>query len=259
MYWIFINWVIFVPYNLVKMYKDLKKIILTLLPKKLLFKVEPYLRFFWSLFYRGSKHECTVCKTNVRTWIVLDNDKICPNCGSLSRDRRLWQIIEKNYLKNDIKVLDFSPSRSLYRKWKKQNVTYKATDLSGDFISDNQYDITAIPERNETFDLIVCYHVLEHIIDDKAAMKELYRVLKATGIVLVQTPFKEGEIYENYAIISEMERLEHFGQEDHVRIYSVEGLKNRLAETEFEVTVNQYKEDIFFGLTKNEMVFILKK
>ena len=241
------------------MYNGLKKIIHTFLPKKILFQIEPYLRFFWSLFYRGSKHQCTVCKTNLRKWIIFHQDKICPNCGSLSRDRRLWQLIEKNYLANRINVLDFSPSRSLYRKWQTQNVTYIATDLSGDFISDNQYDITAIPEGDNTFDLIVCYHILEHVIDDLSAMKELHRILKSTGTLLVQTPFKDGEIYEDYSITSAEERLKHFDQEDHVRIYSVEGLKKRLTETGFEVTVNQYEVDQLYGLTKNEIVFILKK
>lgn len=250
---------IFVPYNLLKMYNGLKKIIHTFLPKKILFQIEPYLRFFWSLFYRGSKHQCTVCKTNLRKWIIFHQDKICPNCGSLSRDRRLWQSIENNFLTDQITVLDFSPSRSLYRIWKKQNVTYKATDLSGDFISDNNYDITAIPESDNTFDLIVCYHVLEHVIDDLSAMKELHRTLNPTGTLLVQTPFKDGEIYEDYTITSEKNRLQHFGQEDHVRIYSVEGLKKRFTETGFEVTVNQHEEDKLYGLTENENVFILRK
>ncbi|WP_304198363.1 class I SAM-dependent methyltransferase [Flavobacterium alvei] len=242
------------------MYNNFKKIIHTFLPKKTLFKIEPNLRFLWALFYRGSKHECAVCKTNLRAWIDFHKDTICPNCGSLSRDRRLWQLIEKKYLKEAITVLDFSPSRSLYRKWKKQNVLYKATDLSGDFISDNQYDITSIPEAENTFDLIICYHVLEHVIEDLLAMKELHRTLKPTGTLVVQTPFKEGEIYEDYSIISEKDRLLHFGQEDHVRIYSVEGLKTRLTQSGFEVEVHQFSEDdLIHGLTQNEIVLILKK
>ena len=243
------------------MYNHLKKISNSIIPKKLLFKTEPSLRFIWSLLYRGSKYQCPICETKLREWIDLSHeDKICPNCGSLSRDRRLWQLIEDEYLENNIKVLDFSPSRSLYRKWKKQNVIYKATDLSGDFISDHQYDITAIPESDKTFDLIICYHVLEHVMEDLAAMKELHRTLKPTGVILVQTPFKEGEIYEDYNITSSKERLKHFEQEDHVRIYSVEGLKNRLKQSGFEVTIKQYdSKDTKFGLTVNEIVFILKK
>jgi len=243
------------------MYDQIKKIIRAIIPTKVVFKLEPGLRFLWSLPYRGSKYECTVCNTKLSAWIVLPNqDTICPNCGSLSRDRRLWQLITNEYLVDNSKVLDFSPSRSLYRKWKKQKVTYKATDLSGDFISDNQYDITAIPEGDNTFDLIVCYHILEHVIDDLSAMKELHRVLKPTGTIVVQTPFKEGKIYEDYTIISEKGRLEHFGQEDHVRIYSVEGLKNRLMQSGFDVTIKEFKsENIKCGFTKGEIVFLLKK
>ena len=211
--------------------------------------------------YRGTKYQCPICKTKLREWIDLSQqDKICPNCGSLSRDRRLWQLIEDNYLINDLKILDFSPSRSLYRKWKKQNVIYKATDLSGNFISDNHYDITSIPEEDNTFDLIVCYHILEHVIDDLSAMKELCRVIKPTGKLLVQTPFKVGEIYEDYAITSEKERLQHFGQMDHVRIYSIEALKNRLIKSGFEVAIKQFDDaNTSYGLTKNEIIFILKK
>jgi hypothetical protein len=76
----------------------------------------------------------------------------------------------------------------------------------------------------------------------------------------IQTPFKGGEIYEDYTITDPNERLIHFGQEDHVRIYSVEGLKKRLTQTGFEVEIKQFnKEDSEFGLTKNEIIFILKK
>ena len=243
------------------MYNSLKTVIHSLLPKKTLFKIEPFIRNLWSLGYRGTNHSCTICKINLRKWIILTNqDKICPNCGSLSRDRRLWQLIENKYLMDKMEILDFSPSRSLYRKWKKQNVIYKATDLSGNFISDNKYDITSIPEAENTFDLIICYHVLEHVIEDVSAMKELFRTLKPTGTLLIQTPFKEGEIYEDYSITSEKERLHHFGQEDHVRIYSVQGLKQRLIKSSFDVELKQFREEnLIHGFTENEIVLILKK
>ncbi|WPR70205.1 class I SAM-dependent methyltransferase [Flavobacterium sp. NG2] len=242
------------------MYNNLKKIIHSVLSKKNIFKIEPYLRRGWSVFYLGSKHQCTICKTKFKNWISLPNqDNVCPRCGSLSRDRRLWQLIEQNYLKPHSNVLDFSPSRSLFRIWKKQHTYYTATDLSGDFISDNQYDITAIPEDENTFDLIICYHVLEHVIEDRKAMNELYRILKPTGTLLVQTPFKEGDIYEDYSITTKEERLKHFEQEDHVRIYSVEGLKNRLTKSGFKVEIKPFKKDTFYGLTDNEIIFVLKK
>lgn len=221
------------------MYNLLKKIFGKVIPSKLLFEQEENLRRFFAIFYSGKKFQCNVCQKELRTFVSLSNsDSLCPNCGSLMRNRRLWQLLEAEFLKTNTTVLDFSPSRCLYRKLKKSTIiNYNSTDLSGDFIADYQYDITNLKIDDQTFDLIICYHILEHIIDDKKAMQELYRVMKFGAKALIQTPFKDGEIYEDFTIISEEGRLLHFGQEDHVRIYSVLGLRNRLEQVGFEVEI----------------------
>jgi hypothetical protein len=77
--------------------------------------------------------------------------------------------------------------------------------------------------------------------------------------VVIQTPFKEGDIYEDYSITSETERLLHFGQEDHVRIYAVDELKKRLESVGFTIVVNQYKKDEYLGFSKNEIVILATK
>ena len=175
------------------------------------------------------------------------------------QNRRLWKLITEKYLRSNIQILDFSPSRSLFRKWKEvTNVKHIASDLSGDFIADVSYDITQIPEKDAQFDLIICYHILEHVVDDIKAMSELFRVLKPNGTVLIQTPFKNGKIYEDYAITSESERLIHFGQEDHVRIYSVDGLKKRLESVGFSIIVKQYEKDEYLGFS-NEIMLVATK
>ena len=242
------------------MYNILKRVFTTLFPKKTLFRIEPHFRKFYAFFKKGNKHFCTICEFKASSFERLPNyDLLCPNCGSLSRDRRLWKLIAERYLQPNIQILDFSPSRSLFRKWKKtSNVKHIASDLSGDFIADVSYDITQIPEKENQFDLILCYHILEHVIEDMKAMSELYRVLKSKGTILIQTPFKEGEIYEDYTITSETERLLHFGQEDHVRTYSVEGLKKRLESVGFSVLVNQYKKDEYLGFS-NEIILVATK
>lgn len=242
-------------------YSFLKRTVSLLITKKMLFKMEPFLRKCYTINKHGSKHECVICDFQSKEWVLLENkDYLCPNCGSLSRDRRLWDIISTKYLKNSLFVLDFSPSRSLYRKWKKQkNIHYTATDLSGNFIADAKYDITSIDKEDNSFDLIICYHILEHIIDDEKAMSELYRVLKPNGTLLIQTPFKEGEIYEDYSITTEAERLKHFGQEDHVRIYSINGLKDRLQNVGFKIEILQFQEEDYFGFSDNEQLIIAKK
>lgn len=244
------------------MYHSIKKALRILIPKKILFKIEPTLRYFFSLPFRGKKHFCPVCNIYLKKFITLkNNDLLCPNCGSLARDRRLFLLLKNNFLSEKIKVLDFSPSRCLSRKLKKTKlIDYISTDLSGNFNADFNYDITNIDLSSNTIDLIICYHVLEHIEDDLMAMKELHRILKPSGKAVLQTPFKKGAIYENSTVKSPKERIEHFGQDDHVRIYSVDGLKERLEITDFNVEVYNYTEkEIYQGLKENETILIISK
>ncbi|REC47901.1 MULTISPECIES: class I SAM-dependent methyltransferase [Chryseobacterium] len=243
------------------MYNFLKSIIKSFIPQNVLVKNEENFRKILKPLYKGKNHQCNVCETQLKNFAKLNNgDLICPVCGSISRTRRLYKLLNEEFIVPNIAILDFSPFRILYRKWKKKNnIQYFATDFGTDFIADYRYDITAITCKDETFDLIICYHILEHIVDDKKAMSELYRVLKKNGTVLIQTPFKKGEIYEDYSIVTEKERLKHFGQEDHVRIYSVEGLETRLKETGFNTEIRIFDEDVYLGLQKNETVIICKK
>ena len=81
-------------------------------------------------------------------------------------------------------------------------------------------DITDIQYPNETFDIIICCHVFEHIIDDIKAMSELCRVLKNNGWAVLLVPIANMEkTYEDNSIITEAGRLAAFGQGDHVRQY----------------------------------------
>jgi len=244
------------------MYQTFKNILIGLVPKKILFSHEENFRKIYALFYGGTKYACNVCGKKLSRFITTqNNDLLCPNCGSLQRNRRLWQLLETEFLKPGQAVLDFSPSRCLYRKMKKiPAITYHSTDLSGDFIADYRFDITRLDIADNTYDLVICYHILEHIPDDIAAMRELFRVMKPGAKALVQTPFKEGAIYEDARIVSEKERLEHFGQEDHVRIYSVSGLQSRLKQCGFLVEMRQNPSDgNNFGLNPDEKVLILTK
>ncbi|OVE54421.1 class I SAM-dependent methyltransferase [Chryseobacterium mucoviscidosis] len=243
------------------MYNFLKSIIKSFIPQNVLVKNEENFRKILKPLYKGKNHQCNVCETQLKSFAKLNNgDLICPVCGSISRTRRLYKLLNEEFIVPDIAILDFSPFRILYRKWKKKtNIQYFATDFGNDFIADYRYDITNIDCKDETFDLIICYHILEHIVDDKKAMSELYRVLKKNGTVLIQTPFKEGEIYEDYYIVTEKERLKHFGQEDHVRIYSVEGLKERLQNSGFFVNVKIFEKDNYYGFSQGEKILICKK
>nr|WP_315034576.1 methyltransferase domain-containing protein [uncultured Chryseobacterium sp.] len=243
------------------MYNFLKSVVKNFIPKEVLIKNEDQFRKLLKPFYQGKNHECNICETKLKRFAQLNNGQlICPVCGSLPRTRRLYSLLKNEFLKTHFSFLDFSPSRMLYKKWKeRKDIVYFPTDFENEFLSDYHYDITNISAEDNTFDLIVCYHILEHIIDDVTAMKELYRVLKSGGQILIQTPFKEGDIYEDYNIISPEERLKHFGQDDHVRIYSVAGLENRLQKAGFITEIRNCKEDLYHGLSRDETIIICKK
>lgn len=246
------------------MYSFIKKTLKSIIPKQFLFKNELRFRYFYGVLYSGKKHRCNICKKQLKSFIKLDNeDLLCPFCGSLSRNRRLWKLLNDNKMLRG-NILHFSPSRNLYRTLKANSeVNYFSSDFENEFLADYKFDITNIKENDETFDTIICYHILEHITDDQKAMSELYRVLKSNGKVYIQTPFKTGNIYEDDRITTPEDRLKHFGQEDHVRVYSVEGLINRLKKASFGVEQKLFKEEneagFYLGLKTSETVLIAKK
>lgn len=244
------------------MYQSFKNILTYIVPRKFLFEQEENFRSLYSVFYNGNKYQCPICQKKLKKFISTSYlDLLCPNCGSLRRNRRLWYLLKTEFLKKNSVVLDFSPSRCLYRKLKKtDNITYHSTDLSGDFIADNQFDITNLKMANDTYDLILCYHILEHIPDDSRAINELFRVMKSGGKALLQTPFREGEIYEDLSITSKKDRLNHFGQADHVRIYSVKGLRERVEKSGFQVEIRtNFNDTNNYGFDKNETILVLTK
>lgn len=243
------------------MYELLKSIAKSTFSDRFLSKNKATLRSVIALRYRGSNYTCNLCKYSLKKFIELDNgDLLCPNCGSLPRTRRLWDVI-KDELEGKT-ILHFSPTPSLKQQIETiATKRYITTDYENEFEAENQYDIENIPEPDNSFDLIICYHVLEHIEDDMQAMSELYRVLKPNGVCYIQTPFREGEILEDSKITSKEDRLKYFGQEDHVRLYSIKGLSKRLGGVKFDVTQIELSADTNnqIGFNRNENIIICYK
>jgi SAM-dependent methyltransferase len=245
------------------MYTALKKVTKALIAKKFLLKHEFLLRRLIAIPYLGTTYHCEICNTKLNRFIKLEpNDLLCPACGSRSRTRRLYRLLLKESALTG-NVLHFSPSPSLYRVFKKiKAISYVSTDFENEFVADYSLDIRKINFEAQYFDTIICCHILEHIEEDYIAIKELYRVLRPSGKCYIQTPFKDGNLYENASITSKSERLKAFGQEDHVRIYSIEGLKERLEHAGFNVSILTFtpKEiDKFYGYQSPETVIIASK
>jgi len=101
--------------------------------------------------------------------------------------------------------------------------------------ADLRLDVSDMDLSDSSFDLILCSHVLEHVPDDRAAMRELHRVLAEDGLALVLVPYRPGvTTYEAPSITSPLDRMVAFGQQDHVRIYGSD-FTARLQEAGFDV------------------------
>ena len=111
---------------------------------------------------------------------------------------------------------------------------YVSADLDSPLAMAN-VDITDLPFDDESFDLILCSHVLEHVHDDRLAMRELRRVLKPDGWALLLVPISADVTFEDPSIVRPSDRLRLFGQADHVRRYGPDYV-DRLRHVELEIS-----------------------
>lgn len=206
----------------------------------------PVRKAVYSTYYGGSERYCPVCDTHLRRLLPTGNpvreDAECPICLSRERHRLMWL-----YLRDRTDLLDGKPKRLLHvapemglgrRFQQAPNVDY----LSGDLNSPDamvKMDVTDIQYPENSFDVIFCSHVLEHVPNDRKAMRELYRVLKPGGWAMLQVPIARKTTFEDAGVTTEAERLRVFGQEDHVRIYG-EDYVDRLEEAGFDVTMDKF-------------------
>lgn len=192
----------------------------------------------------------------------------CPRCYSLDRERFLYLFLrDKSDLFNKNKasgwrVLHLAPERNLQKVLKAySHLNYISADLTSPRAM-VKMDITEMGFLDNTFDVIICSHVLEHIPDDIKAMYELFRILKPRGWAIVLTPISLSleKTYEDASITGPKERENAFGQYDHVRIYARD-FKDRLGKAGFHVEVFHYDEDTTkkYGLFPGGDLFICVK
>jgi ubiquinone/menaquinone biosynthesis C-methylase UbiE len=162
-----------------------------------------------------------------------------------------------------INLLHFAPEKVLTKFFELySNINYLSVDIDPKKAMFKQ-DITKLTFKDNSFDIVFCSHVLEHVENDIKAMKEVFRVLKKDGFAILQVPIKRKKTYENFMIKSLKEREKIFGQSDHVRIYG-EDYKNRLEKAGFKVKKDYFfdslSEDIIkkYGL-KREIIYYCKK
>jgi SAM-dependent methyltransferase len=121
-----------------------------------------------------------------------------------------------------------------------------------------------LPFLDQQFDLVIANHVLEHIPDDRKAMRELFRVLKNGGRAILQVPYSTTitSSIEDPAVTDPAERSKVFGQHDHVRIYALGDYVTRLSDTGFVVDVMSSRDLAIYhkhALQLDEVFFRIEK
>lgn len=218
------------------------KVARLIVPKKLRF---PLRKWYISLRYLGRRVECPCCGGKFSKFLPAGvkrrENVLCPLCFSLERHRLLWLYLHEqtNIFKDQIKLLHVAPEYSLSRKLQfSPNIDYLSGDLYNPAMV--KLDITNIQFDDHTFDVVICNHVLEHVPDDRKAMREIFRVLKPGGWAILQVPIKRNQMtFEDSSITSPEDRLRYFGQADHVRYYGKDYV-DRLAEAGFKVKEDEY-------------------
>jgi predicted SAM-dependent methyltransferase len=154
-----------------------------------------------------------------------------------------------------VKVLHFAPEKIITKLFTSfKNVDYLSADIDPSKAMVKE-DITKVSFPDNSFDIIFCSHVLEHIPDDRLAMRELYRILKPQGFAILQVPIKDvfnnriiDKTYEDFSIVTPEGREKAFGQHDHVRVYGRD-FRDRISSVGFRV-----KEEKFINSIPAELV-----
>lgn len=198
--------------------------------------------------YLGTGRLCPVCESPSRRFrpfgVVPRAEAQCVHCGALERHRFLWLYLKR---KTDLfdgrarQMLHVAPEACFESRFKQQlGGGYLTADLfkPGAMV---KMDITDIKYANESFDVIYCSHVLEHVHDDRRAMREFFRVLKADGWAILLVPITSASTFEDPSITDPKQRVQAFGQEDHVRRYGPDYV-DRLRAAGFTVRISRVSD-----------------
>lgn len=253
--------------------KSIIRLILNFIPRTILTRTSALFKPIIRLYLTGNRYTDPIDGKSFRSFIPYGYNKVrenalSPSTYSLERHRMLWL-----YLKNEtdiftkkIRLLHFAPEPAFHKIFKNcNNISYDTIDLNSP-LAEIKADICNLPIENDTYDYILCNHVLEHIDDDIKAMSELYRVLKKGGVGIFQIPIdiKRKKTFEDPSITEPKERNRRFGQYDHVRIYGMDYF-DRLFSVGFSVQQIHYaknltKEEITrYCLNPKEIIPVCKK
>ena len=253
--------------------KSVFKFILNVLPRPILIRLSYVIRPILAFLLKGNRFIDPIDGKQFRKFLPYGYGKqrpnvLSPSTLSLERHRLLWLYLQNktDFFTKDLKVLHFAPEQCFLKRFKSLgNLDYTTTDLISP-IADVKADICDLPFSDNSFDVILCNHVLEHIPDDIKAMKELYRVMKPEGWGIFQIPqdLSKDVTFEDNSITDKKERAKIFGQYDHVRVYGLDYF-DKLRSVGFKVEEIDYTSSLTvqeidrYRLAKGEIIPLVRK
>lgn len=252
---------------------SLFKLALNTIPRPLLIKASLWVKPLVAFYYKGNNFTDPIDGKSYRKFLPYGykqqrENVLAPGTLSLERHRLLWLYLQQtDFFTVPKKVLHVAPEQCFYKLFRNQkNLEYTTTDLYSP-LADVKADICNLPFENNSYDVVFCNHVLEHIEDDKKAMQELHRVLKPGGLGIFQVPqdLSRATTYEDFSITDPKERQKHFGQYDHVRVYGKDYF-DKLRNAGFKVDelstthiVKKLADIALYRLSKEEILPVCSK
>lgn len=231
------------------------------------------LLFVRGVCFAGRPYQCPCCGWRVRGfmdrsgWSVHNHDGYCPRCNAKARHRRLWLYLrdETGLFDSKQRVLDVGPAPGLARALAgRGRLDYVAVGTEKDtprmsFLG----DVRALPFADDSFDVTLCQHVLEHVDDDRRSLSEIRRVTKQGGWAVISVPLNlDGATHEDPSITDPAERERLFGEPGHVRLYGRD-LAERLQDAGFDIEFHHADEIPAdqcerHGLRRDEHLFVCR-
>lgn len=254
--------------------KKLISLLLRKVPRKYLQLVgKPVLKLV-GLLYRGHKYTCPIINKSYRRFLPYGRinpraNALCPESLSLERHRLIYLYLQKktDFFSKKQRMLHVAPELCLMDSFEKQHGdNYITTDLESP-LAKVKADIHKLPFEDNSFDIAMCNHVMEHVDSDITAMSELYRVLRPGGWAIIQVPFfppLPDVTEEDITISDPRERERRFGQDDHVRKYGTD-YAARLSKAGFKVVEDRFidelsqEEKVKYALPPDETIYLCKK
>jgi SAM-dependent methyltransferase len=245
-------------------------------------------------YYRGTLYRCPICDTRLRAfkpiwrsfWTDYQQYEFlrspfametfnagafsCPACDAYDRERLTALYLDRAFQAFDpnrrYRLIEFAPAHALHRMIKRcPFVAYRSADLMRNDV-DDRVDITNCPYADGSVDVFLCSHVLEHIEDDRQAMRELNRIVAPDGFGVVLVPLFPGvnATHEDANIVTVHQRWKYFGAGDHVRQYGKQDFIGRLAAAGFKVDqlgIDYFGREAFreAGIAENSVLYVLRK